>query len=107
MPKNSKVQVGYLYKTDGTTEKIFPENGKKFELSELQRAVGGYIERLIPGIKNCRQMFCNEDGEALSLPPNPHTWDVVNQNIYRVNHYSPEWRVLGNILAVLTEERTK
>jgi hypothetical protein len=98
-----KVHRGYIYTTDGRTIKVQPENGKKFELKELQKAVGGYIESLIPGIKGCKQMFANEDGISLGLAPNPSTWDVVNPRVYSLNGYSRSWRVQGNIIAVLSE----
>jgi hypothetical protein len=100
----AKVQRGTIYKTDGNIVKVQPVNGKKFDYKELQLAVGGYIESLIPGIKGCRQMFANEEGLIHRLPPNPHTDDVVNLKVYRLNGYGPGWRVSGNIIAILSEE---
>ena len=100
---DKKIQVGYLYTTDGSIVKILPENGKSFELKELQAAVGGYIESLISGIPGCRQMYCNEDGMTKNLPGNPHTWSVVKASVYRLNGYSSNWRVQGNIFAVKKE----
>jgi hypothetical protein len=98
-----KVHRGYIYTTDGRTIKVQPENGKKFELKELQKAVGGYIESLIPGIKGCKQLYANEDGISLGLAPNPHTQNVVNMRVYRLNGYGENFRVLGDIIAVLSE----
>lgn len=99
-----KVDRGYLYKTDGTTVKVQPINGKKFDYHELQKAVGGYIESLIAGNHRCKRMYCNEEGLLENLPPNPHTWEVVNAKVYDLNGYTPDWRVSGNIIAVLLEE---
>jgi hypothetical protein len=101
------MQIGTIYKTDGSTEVIRPAKGGKFSLDEMQAAVGGYIESLVPGIKGCRQMYCNEDGIAKNLPPNPHTWSVVNAKVYRLNEYPSNWRVAGNIIAITTEKVQK
>jgi hypothetical protein len=98
-----KVQRGYIFKTDGRTIKVQPENGKKFDFKELQKAVGGYIESLVPGIRNCKQLYANEDGVSLGLAPNPHTQNVVNMRVYRLNGYGENFRVLGDIVAVLSE----
>lgn len=35
-----------LYKTDGTQEVIKPANGRKFDIKELQKLVGGLVERI-------------------------------------------------------------
>lgn len=102
--KKGKVYRGYLYKTDGTVEKLTPKDGKKFAYEELRDAVGGYIESLIAADKRCKQMYCNEEGLLEHLPPNPHTWDVVDANVYRLNGYPPSWRVSGNIIAVKLED---
>jgi len=103
----AKTQYANVYRTNGTIEKILPLNGKKFDYKELQPLVGGYIEGIIPGIKGCREMYCNEDGLSLGLPPNPYTWDVVNAKTYKLNGYGPTWRISGNIVAILTEEVSK
>jgi len=101
----NKVQVGFVYHTDGTVTKIVPEDGKKFRLNELQEAVGGYIELLISGITHCKQLYCNEEGQLLNLPRNPHTWAVVNAEVYKLNGYKEGfWSVQGDILAVLNED---
>jgi hypothetical protein len=48
-------------------------------------------------------MYCNEDGMTKNLPGNPHTWSVVKAGVYRLNGYSSNWRVQGNIFAVKKE----
>jgi len=99
-----KTQMGTIYKPDGTTEKIYPAKGGKFSLEELQQAVGGFIEKLYPSIKGCRQMYCNEEGLLKNLPPNPFTWQLVNHDVYKYD-YPPYWRVQGNIISITTEEK--
>lgn len=99
----TKVHRGYLYKTDGTIVKVRPENGKKFDYKELQAAVGGYIESLVSGIKNCKQMYANEEGLINGLPPNPHTQNICNMKVYSMNGYPSYWRVSGNVIAILSE----
>jgi len=37
-------QKSVIYHPDMKTEQVEPENGKFFELNELQSIVGGYIE---------------------------------------------------------------
>lgn len=57
-----------LIKADGGREKLVPANGKKFKLEEMQKAVGGYLEkvRLAPG-NGHRHLFCNEEGKLKKL----------------------------------------
>lgn len=56
---------------DGTETATTPANGKTFELEELQKIVGGYIEILaLPG-KPGEIMVCNEEGKLEGLPINP------------------------------------
>lgn len=57
-----------LYKTDGTTQPVQPQDGHKFGLAELQAMVGGYIE-VIP-LSEGRLMALNEDGKLRGLPVN-------------------------------------
>jgi len=102
----AKVHRGYIFKTDGTIVKVRPANGKKFDYKELNLAVGGYIESLVSGIKNCRQMYANEEGMLKNLPPNPHTQNICNMKVYAMNGYTPYWRVSGNIISILSEEST-
>jgi Domain of unknown function (DUF3846) len=60
----------FLYKTDGTIERVVPSNGVHWSLEELQKFVGGYIEmaRTIDG----RWLVLNENGKVMTpmLPLN-------------------------------------
>ena len=60
-------EQGKLYKTNGKVEDVFPHDGKKFTLAELQRFVGGNIEH-VPRSKPFA--YCNEEGTLNGLPVN-------------------------------------
>jgi hypothetical protein len=103
-----KIQHGLLFTTDGRKHEVRPANGKRFELPELQMALGGYAQCLVPSpsIQHCRQMYCNEDGWQLKLPPNHSTTDVVNSAVYEASGYEAGWQVAGNIFAIVTIEKS-
>lgn len=54
-----------IYKTNGTTEEVFPKNGKNFTLDELTNIVGGFIEILF--FDNGDLMVLNEEGKLLDM----------------------------------------
>lgn len=58
-----------LINMDGSTEEVFPENGKTFTLAEVQKLVGGYIQ-VFPFLIGGRQMLVDEDGLLRKLPVN-------------------------------------
>jgi hypothetical protein len=77
-----------IIRTTGKIEEVVPRAGRKFELAELQTAVGGYIE--LVRTKTGEMMVVNEDGHALGLefnslasslypgfPPHPIVGDVL------------------------------
>ena len=51
-------------------EKVEPENGKTFSLSELQAYVDGYIE-IKKVCKFQKMLVMNEEGKLYNMPPNP------------------------------------
>ncbi len=53
--------MGSRHYADGRSEERQPENGRDFQLKELQEIVGGYIE-IVP-TKDGRIMVCNEEGK--------------------------------------------
>ena len=61
-------KASVLYKSDGTSRPISPEDGKTFSLKEVQEMVGGYVQ-MIPLSTN-RIMLINEEGKLLGLPRN-------------------------------------
>jgi hypothetical protein len=68
-----KTESGLLHHPDGRVERIIPQDGKKFKLEELQKAVGGSIE-LVPGTgrRGKPSAYCNEEGRLDNLPFNFH-----------------------------------
>lgn len=72
-------KVGQLIKADGTVTEIVPEKGKKFTLQELQKLVGGYVERLqLPGRA---VMIANEEGYPMGLPHNAKASEIAGRDI--------------------------
>lgn len=58
---------------DGRTAPVVPANGRVFTLSELQTAVGGYVEVVrLPDdpFGRVAYLVVNEDGKNLGLAPN-------------------------------------
>ena len=65
---------GVILKTDGTTQAFYTALETP-SLRELQRAVGGYIERIrmmqhVSWFKEDPVMIANEEGRIKNLPPN-------------------------------------
>jgi Domain of unknown function (DUF3846) len=91
------VQIGTIYRADGTTEIIRPAKGDSFSLIELQRAVGGFIEHVRMAEGNGHgMMLVNERGKLLDLSPNAKASALL--------HPMYEDGVLGDAI-VLTRER--
>jgi hypothetical protein len=56
--------MAHLILPDGTTQEIFP-SGNRFTLSELQKLVGGYIERIRLPDGSC--LVVDEEGKPKCL----------------------------------------
>lgn len=67
-----------LIQPDRTEKEIVPGNGKTLSLEELQKHVGGYVERV--KIK-AGEMYVDEDGRAKGLAHNPRASDVAGMTI--------------------------
>ena len=90
MKKIQRVDIGILYRTDGSDALVRPENGKKFSLGELQKAVGGYIE-IAPSISSGRvTCYVNEEGLLENLPRNS-TYPEYVGNVFRVSKTDPPY----------------
>jgi hypothetical protein len=63
----SKKQTGKVFYPDGDTKIIHPLDKKEFQLSELQKIVGGCIELIRVGRE---YLYVNEDGIRLNLVHN-------------------------------------
>lgn len=67
-----------IYKADGTIiDNIVPENGTDFQLGELQKIVGGYIE--IVSLLDNEIMVINEEGKLSDLPINENATEIYNE----------------------------
>ena len=67
-----------------------PKNGRTFELEEMQKIVGGYIE--LVRLNDGRIIVVNEDGLNLNLPVN-----IEATNILRRDHSTIQY-VVGNAI---------
>jgi hypothetical protein len=77
-------------KANGQTEFVVPENGTDFELKELQKFVGGYIEIVgLPGTNNI--IVLNEEGKIKDLPRNPEATEIWRK-------YNHRDYIAGNVL---------
>ena len=76
--------------TDKGAEDYTPKNGTTFELEEIQKIVGGYIE--IVRLNDGRIIIVNEDGLSLNLPVN-----IEATNILRRDHSTTEY-IVGNAI---------
>ena len=61
-----KTKMARIIRATGAIEEVAPRNERNFELGELQKVVGGYIE--IVKTKTGEIMVVNEDGHSLALP---------------------------------------
>lgn len=61
----------------GSVEVVEAQGGR-FSLEELQRYVGGYIERVMVG---GRTMWVNEEGRIMGLPVNKRASELAAQEI--------------------------
>jgi hypothetical protein len=97
-----KVERGTLYLA-GALDKVDvkPEDGRKFSLRELQRAVGGFIETMISA-ERFTTVYVNEEGALCKdFLPNLHTWKFANRHVYvDLNGYPSNFLVMGNALVV-------
>ena len=83
---------------DGSMVDVFPEDGQRFTLQELQAHVGGYIENVrLPAETKAngytiRIMYVNEDGRMQNLEHNLNASMIVGKHI------------VGNALALFQGE---
>lgn len=76
-------------KADGNYSVVFPANGRKFSLRELQFYVGGNIEML--GGKG-KVFVVNEEGKLKNLPLNPLATEIY------LHFFDAEDFLVGNVL---------
>ena len=71
--------MAQIIKADGTVERVAPTNPPHFSLTELQAAVGGYIEHV--ALAGKMSLLVNEDGIRLNLPPNARASQIAGTGI--------------------------
>ena len=101
-----KVERGVIWFPTGGVLAVRPADGVKFSSEELQTAVGGYIETMIPATRGHR-VYVNEEGAVKRLPLNPRTWEFADRRVYvDLNGYAQNWMVAGGAMEVfkLTSE---
>jgi hypothetical protein len=86
--------MGKLIRWNGDTSDVQPLNGTDYQLDELQKFVGGYIEILYLSDKLI--MIVNDEG-AYDKKPNK-----VATDIYRMIH--PGFIIFGDVLLCKQEE---
>ena len=67
-----------IYKADGSKSPSTPENGQFYELKELQKIVGGYIEFVY--LTDNSVMVLNEEGKIDNLPLNVRATEILRKN---------------------------
>jgi len=94
-----RAQIGYLHFPNGRIVRVKPADHRRFSLKEQQKAVGGYIELIVPhSTLRFDLLIVNEDGERLSLPPNVLTAELIH------SIYPKDKPIYGIALGVRTEK---
>ena len=91
--------MAILIQPDGAMVDVFPENGQRFRLDELQGHVGGYIEAVKTLMETERNgytieiIYVNEEGLLMGLEHNLQASMIVGKHI------------VGNALALFQGEQ--
>lgn len=72
---------GYTVNYDGTSDEANPENGKSYNLDELQEAVGGLIQIVGTKHRDGKILVVNEEGLLKNLPLNWRATELAGQPI--------------------------
>ena len=92
--------MAILIQPDGAMVDVFPEDGQRFRLDELQSHVGGYIEPVKTLMETemngytIQTIYVNEDGFAFGLEHNLKASMITGKDI------------VGNALALFEGEET-
>ena len=78
-----------LYKVDGTILEVVPANGTDFQLDELKKMVGGYIE-IVPAGKG-KIMVLDDEGKLKGKPVN----DAATMIFIQAGYYDT---IVGDVL---------
>ena len=89
-----------VYKTDGTSQEVQPENGKDFKLEELYKLVECQTIELVT-LGGGKIMIIDEEGK-LSSPPKP--LNAAATQLFKQLPRIPGDYIAGNALVCLTKE---
>jgi hypothetical protein len=67
--EGKRYAIATIYRTDGNSIQVAYPPNRRPHLRDMQAVVGGYIECFERNVES--EAYCNEDGIALGLPPNP------------------------------------
>lgn len=76
---------------------VFPEDGCKFTLEELQKLVNGYVERI--AMPDGSAMYVNEDGKLKDLP-----YNIKATSILKKCGLIPYDYIVGDVVILSNEE---
>ena len=88
----SRKKVADIVMVDGKVKRL-PTTVAKMDFDDIQKIVGGYVERL--KVKGVGTLWCNEDGLRLKLPVNHGASYIMNTF------------VVGNVIIETFEETEK
>jgi len=83
-----------LIKSNGEEINVIPNNKKDFQLDELQKYVGGFIE--VVRTKDNKIMVINEEGKVNDLP--------INQKASELYQYNEFDFIAGDVLICQSNE---
>jgi hypothetical protein len=83
-----------LIKSNGEEINVIPNNKKDFQLDELQKYVGGFIE--VVRTKGNKIMVINEEGKINDLP--------INQKASQLYQYNEFDFIVGDVLICQSNE---
>jgi hypothetical protein len=104
-----KVERGVIYFAgsingrNALSQRVRPADGKKFTNKEIKTVVGGYFQLIAPAERGWTVYADEEGGLKPHYQPNGHTWTFAKREVYLLNGYGADWRVMGNVLAVRKE----
>ena len=91
--------MALLMQPDGNVEDVKPNTGPTFTLDELQKHIGGSVEK-IPCTINTRILLVDEDGKIKGLPMN----EAVTELCRLYEAIRPADYIVGPVLILSAEE---
>lgn len=94
MQPTTKAKRAYYIASDGTAREVKPNCGDAFTLEDLQRYVGGYIERV--RLSRYKTMYVNEDGRLMHQVINITATNIARQ----AEAIFPTDYIVGNVILI-------